>query len=181
MKGAVFIALQDMLVEQQGLATWHKIVDGAGTEGIYTSTLNYEDSEMMALVDQVCAVLSLNREQALRHFGVYLFDFLHKGFPMFADAKADFFSFIESINGVIHIEVLKLDEKARTPNISVSRNLDDSATLLYHSDRKLCYLAEGLLIGAANHYGIKIHIEHIACMLSGADQCQFRITEHEQP
>lgn len=175
MKGAVFVALQDMIMDEFDLDLWHQIIDAVGSDGVYTATLNYDDQELMAIVGEICSRLSLSRADALRHFGRYLFNFLHRGHPMFADSKADFYSFISSIDGVIHLEVMKLDDQARPPKIEVQTRPDGDTRLLYSSERNLCHLAEGLLIGAADHFGINIELEQLCCRLEGAEVCEFRI------
>lgn len=179
MKGAVFIALQEMIVEKAGLEVWHNVLDAAGNDGVFTATMNYDDAELMALVGAVCDTLDMSAVEAQRLFGHYLFGFLHRGHPIFADSKPDFFSFIESIGGVIHLEVVKLDEQARPPKIDVSLNENGTANLTCFSERKLCYLAEGLLNGAAEHFGIKIKMDHFKCMHDGHECCEF-LVEHEQ-
>lgn len=171
MKGAVFIALNEMVVEQHGLGAWLSIVDEADTDGVYTSTSNYDDAEMFSLVEVICKTLNAPADAVLKEFGIYLFDFLHKAHPVFAEAQPDFFSFIESIDGVIHVEVHKLDENAQTPEIDVTKCSETQAHLRYKSPRKLCHLAEGLLIGAASLYGIEITVSQTACMHSGSESC----------
>jgi len=177
MKGAVFIALNEMLEEQHGLATWLKVLELANVEGAYTGTKNYADEELFALVSAVCKVLEAPQETVLRLFGHYLFHYLHKAHSVFAESQPDFFSFIDSIDGVIHVEVHKLDENANTPTISVERLDSRSALLTYSSPRKLCHLAEGLLQGAAEYFGIAISIEHLQCMHQGATECHLRLVQ----
>jgi predicted hydrocarbon binding protein len=174
-KGSIFIALNEMVVEKYGLGTWLDIIDYAGVEGIYTSTQNYDDSELTALVETICLQLAAPADQVVRNFGEYLFDYLHKAHPVFANAQPDFFSFIDSIDGVIHVEVHKLDESANTPHISVKKVESDVAILQYQSPRKLCHLAEGLLLGAARLYGINIEISQPKCMHDGEESCELLI------
>ena len=38
MKGAIFIALNEMIEEQHGIGLWHKIIAKAGVDGIFAST-----------------------------------------------------------------------------------------------------------------------------------------------
>ena len=45
----------------------------------------------------------------------------------------------------------------------------------YRSPRKLCSFAEGLLLGAADHYGEKLTIEQPLCMKRGDDRCVLEI------
>ncbi|KZY93099.1 hypothetical protein A3744_18390, partial [Oleiphilus sp. HI0073] len=131
---------------------------------------------LFRIVEATCHQLNVSPPEALRAFGEYLFQFLHSAHPVFATSQTDFYSFIQSIDGVIHVEVHKLDEEAQTPDIKVQQLSEHEALLDYHSDRKLCFLAEGLLIGASQHYGIQLSIEQTQCMHEGAKHCQLRLT-----
>jgi len=177
MKGAIFIALNEMVVEQYGLGTWLGVIDQAKVEGVYTGTKNYPDEELFAIVAVICDTLQLALPAVLKAFGEYLFHYLHKSHPVFADQTPDFFKFIDSIDGVIHVEVHKLDEHAQTPTIKVEQVNAEEAVLRYHSPRKLCHLAEGLLTGAAAHFGIQIHISQTQCMHKGANDCHLHIQQ----
>jgi predicted hydrocarbon binding protein len=46
----------------------------------------------------------------------------------------------------------------------------------YRSERRLCAFAEGLLHGAADHYGERIEIERPACLKRGDDRCVLAVT-----
>jgi predicted hydrocarbon binding protein len=178
MKGVIFIALNDMIVEKSGLAAWITILDQASLDGIYTATENYSDAELFKLVGVISSELNLDQEQTLCAFGEYLFDVLHNSHTMFADSKRNFFDFIGSIDGVIHVEVHKLDNNACPPLIKVIKQEHRTATLMYQSKRKLCHLAVGLLAGAAKHYGIEISIEQTLCMHDDHGHCEFQVTQN---
>lgn len=180
MKGAIFIALNEMVVEQHGFGTWLSIIDEAKVDGVYTGTKNYPDEELFAIVSVICNTLQVALPDIMKAFGEYLFHFLHKSYPMFADQKPDFFEFISSIDGVIHVEVHKLDENAQTPTIKVEQVNADEALLSYYSPRKLCHLAEGLLTGAGRHYGIEVRISQSQCMHLGAEECHLHIQQVKQ-
>ncbi len=175
MKGAVFIALSEMVEQELGLNTWLETLDEAGLEGVYTATATYDDVEIFTLVSVLCKKLNLEAPTLLHKFGVVLFDFLHGGHTRYAESRPDFFSFINSIDGVIHVEVHKLDEDARPPSIKVVEQSEDSVTLRYVSERKLCHLAEGLLEGAAKLYGRSITTKQHTCMHEGADHCLIHV------
>ena len=46
----------------------------------------------------------------------------------------------------------------------------------YDSARRLCLLAEGMILGAADHYGERARVEQVACMHDGADRCLLTAT-----
>lgn len=177
MKGAVFISLNEMVVEEHGISVWLDIIDEAKVDGVYTGTKNYPDEELYSVISVICQKLGGEPSDIVRRFGEYLFQSLHKANPLFADSQPDFFRFIESIDGVIHVEVHKLDEHAQTPNISVDMINSNEAILSYESPRKLCYLAEGLLLGAAAYYGVAVDITQMQCMHNGADRCRLHLVQ----
>lgn len=177
MKGSIFIALNKMVEQHHGLDTWFTILDKAGNEGVFTSTENYPDEELFKIVGVICELLNVELPVILNAFGEFLFHFLHKAYPMFADAQPTFFEFIQSIDGVIHVEVHKLDELAQTPKITVEQLNENDALLEYYSPRKLCFLAEGLLKGAAHHYGINIATKQTQCMHNGAANCLIAVSK----
>ena len=68
---------------------------------------------------------------------------------------------------MIHVEVAKLYPGAVTPGFSESRRDDKTLHLTYTSERKLCRLAEGLIDGAAKHYGDDYVLTHSPCYNEG--------------
>ena len=177
MKGAVFVALAQMVEQEQGLSCWHRVLDAAEEDGVYTATMNYDDERLYTLVVALCNELGMELADALRHFGEFLFGVLHQSAPEFAAKNPNFFDYIASIGGVIHLEVHKLDESARPPHMEVIERRPGAMDLKYVSDRKLCFLAEGLLAGAAALFYTEIDVEQPTCMHTGADHCVLRITE----
>lgn len=51
---------------------------------------------------------------------------------------------------------------------------DAVLVLTYRSDRRLCALAEGFLLGAAPHFGEQAHLTHLRCMHEDDDRCVIR-------
>lgn len=175
MKGAIFQALAKMVESENGLATWHHILDASEDDGIFTSSITYDDARLLRIIEQWCMHCSLTLSDALRNFGRFLFDELHRAAPQFADRTPDFFDFLESIGNVIHIEVHKLDESAHPPQLVVTGRTNQVLTLQYYSARKLCYLAEGLLISAAQHFRQEIALTQTQCMHAGHAHCLIRV------
>jgi predicted hydrocarbon binding protein len=46
----------------------------------------------------------------------------------------------------------------------------------YTSERRLCRLLEGLVLGTAEHYGETLAVEEIQCMHQGDPGCVFTVT-----
>lgn len=180
MKGVVFIAFNQMVEDQVGIDVWEKILAQVmpETEGIYTSIEEYPDSELFNLVGALSDTVNVPVPTLVESFGEYLFGILNKKYPIFTEQKADFFSFIESIDGVIHKEVRKLYENPNLPKLECERVDDKNLNVIYTSPRKLCFLAEGLIRGAAKHYQVEYSLEHPQCMHRGDDHCLLQIAIH---
>lgn len=176
MKGVVFNILEDMVTEQGGLLMWQKVLDKAGVEGGYTAVSTYSDDELFSVVGAVVEELNVPAEEVISAFGVYMFGQLARRYPVFTESCSDFFSFLESIDSVIHLEVKKLMTETNLPSIRCTRESDTQLLMDYRSPRKLCILAEGLIYGAAEHYGCKIKIDHPVCMHKGADHCDLQVS-----
>jgi hypothetical protein len=96
----------------------------------------------------------------------------------FADIHPEFFadhtakSFLKSVHDVIHVEVRKLHPDVVLPEFTYEDPADNALVMHYHSPRKLCQLAEGLIEGAAKQFDIEVSIKHDICMHDGADHCE---------
>jgi len=176
MKGVVFNILADMVEETAGLEVWNDIVEQVSpSKGAYTAAQSYSDEELFALVAAVCDKLQIPREDAIRAFGQFMFGQLASRYPVFVEQQPDLISFLKSVDSVIHVEVEKLYSSPHLPEFQYSEPRPGKLVMHYHSERKLCFLAEGLILGAAEHYGSKIELNHPVCMHQGADHCELEV------
>lgn len=179
MKGIVFIVLNEMVESQYGISAWEEILQEVKPqcEGVYISTTSYPDEEIVGYVEAISAKLDLPTTEVTRVFGRYLFDELNEKYRFFTKQCHNLFEFLDSIENVIHKEVRKLYEDVNLPTIDCTMHSQNEMLMLYHSPRKLCYLAEGLISGAAAYYEEAITLSHEKCMHDGEQNCQFRITK----
>lgn len=177
MKGAIFIALNEMIESQYDINTWEDILERVQPEskGIYTSTCEYADAEMLRFIDVIASLLKIDDIQFKRQFGRFLFSQLNDKYPIFTQIKPDLFGFIASVEEVIHKEVKKFYENPRLPSLRCEVVNNHEMIIRYYSDRKLCYLAEGLVLGAADHYGKHVRISQSQCLHLGDKCCDIRV------
>ena len=173
MKGAVFIALNDMVEEAYGIKVWEEVLAQAKpeSEGVYASAGSYKDEEIIALLVAFADVTDIDINEITRSFGNYLFKGLNSKFPIFANMYDNFFDFLCSIEGVIHKEVEKLYPNASLPKIQCVRATERHIQMLYSSPRKMCFLAEGLISGAAEHFKVHATINQSKCCHRNDDFC----------
>lgn len=172
MKGIVFNMLGDMVEEQFGMDVWDDLIDATAPEskGIYTSVEVYPDAELLNYVGEIAKHTGAEIPDVIRAFGRYMLG-------RFAEVHPDFFeghdvkSFLKSVDDVIHVEVRKLHPDVVLPQFICEDGKAGGLVMHYHSPRSLCYLAEGLIEGAAAHFGVGVETGHAVCMHHGADHC----------
>lgn len=171
MKGIVFTVLAEVITESHGARVWDRLLDDAGLDGAYTAVGSYDDGEMERLVAAAGSLLELDRETVLRWFGIHAIPRFHARYPhIFAEyvsAKA----LLLALNDVIHPQVRKLFPGAYAPEFAYAEIDVHTLSLEYRSTRMLCSFAEGLVLGAAAHYGDDVTVTHATCCRTGDERC----------
>ncbi|KUR73412.1 heme NO-binding domain-containing protein [Novosphingobium sp. FSW06-99] len=175
MKGIVFNLLEDVVTARHGPDAWPDLIDAAGVGGAYTSLGSYPDDDMVALVNTAAAVLVQSPADVLRWFGRSAMPLLATRFAHLFASHTHARSFVGSVNAIIHPEVRKLYSGAGCPHFHFSDREDGALIIGYHSPRRLCALAEGFVLGASDHYGETVAIDHLACMSQGQPLCRLAV------
>jgi hypothetical protein len=159
------------VVDEHGEDAWDEILHLAGVEGAYTSLGDYPDAELVALVGAACTLLDAPQEDVLRGFGRVALPALVARYPEFLAAHTSTTSFLLTLDHTIHREVMKLYPQSRPPRFDFSLAGGGDLVMHYRSDRRLCAFAEGMIQGAAAHFGETAEVRHERCMHDGADHC----------
>lgn len=174
MRGVIFTILCDMLEEQHGLEFLNDVIAQANLEsgGIYTAGGNYPPEEVDKIVLLLERKLEVPKEFILRSYGEYLLGALSKTFPHFFEVDT-LREFLLGVHGYIHVEVTKLYPDSNLPEFEYSADSTDHLSMIYHSERKMCHLAEGLIAGAAHYFEEDYSLVQSRCLHRGDEACQF--------
>jgi hypothetical protein len=175
MKGIIFNVLEDVVVQQFSQDVWEDLIDKAGVGGAYTSLGNYSDEELASLVTTSAAALGKTPGEVLRWFGQSAMPLLATRFPALFEPHKSSRDFVLSVNKIIHPEVRKLYAGASCPFFHFAPSECGSMLMAYHSQRKLCILAQGFIEGAATHYHDRADVHHRECMHNGDEKCLLEI------
>jgi len=170
-KGVIFNLLEEVVVAAHGDRVWDDLLDAAGLDGVYTSLGSYDDVEMQRLVSAAATALSISDDEVLRWFGQQAIPNMVARWPDYFSAHERTVPFLRSLNSVIHPEVRKLYSGAYCPHFDFTSHQDGSLLIGYRSPRRLCGLAHGFILGAADHYGEKLTVRHLECMQEGDNRC----------
>lgn len=172
MKGMVFTTFTDLVEEEFGFEMWDALVEQVKppTDGVYVATGNYPDSELIALVMALSEKTGTPATTLQLVFGEYLFKALARGYPQLL-AHDNAKDFLLSVHDVVHRQVLKLYPDAELPDFRYEDPGDNRLVMIYESKRDLPCLAEGLIQGAAKHYGVAITQTTEPCKVQDGTPC----------
>jgi len=161
MRGVVFTEFLEMVEDVHSLEMVDTIIAEAAPPhgGAYTAVGTYPAQEMGALVGALSRHSGQPAPELLRGFGAHIFNRFSILYPAFFEGVDDTFRFLESIESVIHIEVMKLYPDAELPSVLAERSTDNAMQPTYRSPRCMADFAEGLIEGAAAHFGERIDIQ----------------------
>ncbi len=162
MKGIVFTEFLDLVETKFGIQTVQEIIDTCNlkTGGVYTSVGTYDHKEMFEMVGKLSEIKNIPVKDLLQSYGTFFFNVLSSSYPKFME-KNTLFSFLESIDGYIHPEVLKLYPDAELPKFTSQHITNSEMNLIYESSRKMSDFAVGLIMGASIYYKSNINVEKL--------------------
>lgn len=170
MKGVIFNLLEDVVSEEHGDDMWDALLDDAGLDGTYTSLGSYPDTDLRALLEAVTRKTGQSEDDVLRWFGQRAIPKLSQVYPHFFEGH-DLRGFLLTLNDIIHAEVVKLYPGAEVPIFEYKDGPGRTLIIVYRSQRQLCPLAEGFILGASGHFGEPVSVSQSTCMRDGADWC----------
>ncbi|MDX1420723.1 MAG: heme NO-binding domain-containing protein [Rubricoccaceae bacterium] len=173
MKGIIFNVVEEIVHRAHGEAAWDELLLDAGVGGAYTSLGSYPDADLYRIVEAASARLGMPPADVLRWIGREGISRFHDRYPELFEAHPDTRSFVLSLNGIIHPEVRKLYPGADVPDFAFDASTPGVLHMTYDSPRRLCAFAEGLIEGAALHYGEAVEFRQPACMHRGDPACVF--------
>lgn len=176
MKGVVFNLLEQVVSRDYGEDTWDDLLEAAGLDGAYTSLGSYSDAELLKLVGAASERFDVPPDEVIRWFGRNALPLLADSYPQFFSPHGSTRSLVLTLNDIIHPEVRKLYPGADVPVFEFDTSSDEVLKMTYSSPRKLCALAEGLIEGAAVHYGEAVTIRQPRCMNRGDQRCLLKIS-----
>ena len=158
MKGMVFRSFEDFVSDRFGDVIVDQVMShpDLSTGGSYTSIGDYPHTDFLTLAVDVAVKTKTPLKKLVRDFGEALFHILggaHSDLIANFDSAIDLLSVIES---VIHRDVRKIYSNTELPRFDVVEKTGQSYLhLVYTSSRPFADLAEGLINGCLDHYGVK--------------------------
>jgi hypothetical protein len=154
MKGMVFTEFLEMVEDRWSPDLADDLVEQTplASGGRYTAVGTYDHTELVSMVRGLSERIGVPVPDLVQAFGRHLFGRFVVSHPAFFVGVTGALDFLERIEDVIHVEVLKLYPDATLPRFDVARSVD-RLVLVYRSSRHFEDLAHGLILGCLDHYG----------------------------
>jgi predicted hydrocarbon binding protein len=170
--GLIFSSLRDYSIARLGTDAATEIWD----DRIFETADAYDDEWFAAQVERLVVATGTSLDEILRGFGSFAarttFVRLH---PSYYEESGDTFTFLLGIEQRIHEMVRATVTGAYPPKLHVQALKDVGVLVSYTSERRLCRMLEGLVLGTAEHYGETLLVEEIQCMHRGEPGCVFTV------
>ncbi len=160
MKGVVFTEFMELVEDEFSYEVADQVIEESELDsgGVYTSLGTYSYRELLSMVTKLSTICGAPISALVHRFGIHLSVKFAEGYPVFYENK-DLFSFLEGVEGFIHVEVRKLYADAELPSFETERKGDDQLIMRYSSSRPFADLAHGLIEGAAKQFKVPVEIE----------------------
>jgi hypothetical protein len=176
MKGILLRVIEDVVSEVFSADAWDDVIDRSGVSGVFTSLGNYPDGDLVEIVRATATVTSLSEDDTLRLLGRTGFEHFRRRYPDVIKGFDGWKATLASLDDIIHPEVLKSSPDAKLPSFVV---VSDGAALIvtYISERAVCSLAEGLILGCGDWFDVELSVKHLTCIQKGGESCTLRVAE----
>ncbi|GAC1686888.1 MAG: hypothetical protein NVS9B3_05360 [Gemmatimonadaceae bacterium] len=178
MHGLIVNQLRQYVVSKAGRDAWHSIAKTARVptgEGPPPINSVYPDDLVLAVIAAAVAHTKIDRALLLEDFGAFLAPALLRVYGPLLDSAWRTLDVIENTETRIHTTLRRTDAHASPPRLSTQRVSPDEVTIVYHSERRLCAVAEGIARGLAEHFEETVEVEQTRCMERGDAQCVIRV------
>lgn len=162
MRGTIFLAFEYFVVDRWGYERWETIylsvLPNLETQTPFVSPATYPYDDFLEIFSATAILCKQEHDALEKDFGRHLFKTLHERMGQLVDCYKDVRSLLENLDGVVQAEFRKLLPNAMLPSFNVVDRTERTLTLRYSSPRKLFALVEGLIEGAAAHFGSTVSI-----------------------
>jgi predicted hydrocarbon binding protein len=175
MHGLIVNQLRLFVLERDQRGGWEELVESSGaSREVAEARLNetYDDRDVVALLATLSDSLGKSMADTQRDFGRFLATALLRVYQPLIDPAWKTLDIVQHTEEHIHTAVRLRDESAGPPYLRAERVGPTEVVVTYTSERRLCALGEGIILGLADVHGERISVEQPQCMHRGDPDCR---------
>jgi predicted hydrocarbon binding protein len=177
-KGVINKGIQDLVEAKFGADTWEKVKRKAHCdEPFFAASEDYPDEMTLALTQAASDLSGLSLDNVLVEFGKFWVSNTGKETytAYFNMAGSTPKSFLMNLNKV-HEHVTRSIANAKPPRFEYEELEDGRLLMHYQSERGLCQVLRGLILGVGLFFDEDLEVREIACKHEGAPRCTMEVS-----
>jgi hypothetical protein len=175
MHGIIFGELKKLVDTKLGGDTWRELFKDTGLgPKVYMPVTEYPDEEAVALIGAIARRTGKAPRTIMEEFGEFIAPDLLALYRHMVKPEWRTLELLENTEQTIHRVVRLRNPGARPPELRTDRE-GDEVLITYSSARRMCGVAVGIVRGLAVHYGEKMEIKELSCMLDDASACRILV------
>ncbi|GHC47042.1 heme NO-binding domain-containing protein [Ulvibacter litoralis] len=161
MKGILFTEFLQLVEDKYGLAVVDELIQKSelSTDGAYTAVGRYEFSEMLSLLHNLSQYTKLSIDDLLLAYAEHFFIVLKRDYLHILEKYTDPLEMLSSIEGHIHVEVLKIYPDADLPKFQIIEKTDTNLIMIYSSSKAMYSFGLGLMHKTFEYFNANATIE----------------------
>ncbi|MBD3237866.1 MAG: heme NO-binding protein [Candidatus Eisenbacteria bacterium] len=176
-KGVINKGIQELVEQRFGADVWQRVKAAAGCdEPFFATSEDYPDESTVALVRAIAGVTEIPAETVQVEFGRFWVP--HTGraaYPSFYGLAGHTpREFLRNLDR-IHRQVTRSLRNAVPPRFVCEETDADAMRIHYYSQRGLCRVLEGLILGVGDLFDQELRVREIGCVHQGDDHCTMEV------
>ncbi|NHN41776.1 hypothetical protein G9C85_09050 [Halorubellus sp. JP-L1] len=175
MHGILHKSLKSYVAENMGEDVWDDVLDRAEIDPkLYLPVSHYPDSDLTDALSVIAAMSGHDEPAVERDFGSFLADDLLSTFKAHVRDDWSTFDLLESLP-TIYAQIEAQNEETNTPDVATNRLGADEMVLEFRSERDLCTLGEGVVVGVGEVLEDPCEVTQETCVREGDAHCEFHV------
>lgn len=176
MHGIIHAELKKYVLGKLGDHAWNAVVEKARLQDkVYLPNRSYPDADALALVTAASQLTKMPPDAILRDFGEFIAPDLLSLYRQHVKPAWKTLELLENTETTIHRIVRATDPNASPPTIQALRKGPNELVIRYTSQRKMCDVAKGIIVGLGKHFREKIELQESQCMKTGGPACEIAV------
>lgn len=175
MHGILHKSLKGYVEENMGEDVWDDVLDRADIDPkLYLPVSHYPDEELTGALSVIAEMSGHEEASVQRDFGKHAAPDLMSTFK--AHVRDDWSTFdLLAALPTVYERIQAQNPETNPPEIDVNGVGGDAVVVEYRSNRDLCSLGEGILVGVAEELEDPCEVTHELCAREGEDHCEFHV------
>jgi len=175
MHGILHKSLKSYVAENMGDDVWDEILDRADIDPkLYLPVSHYPDADLTDALSVIAEMTGHDEADVQRDFGSFLAADLLSTFKAHVRDDWSTFDLLESLP-TIYERIEAQNAETKTPDVATNRLSADEIVLELRSERDLCTLGEGIVVGVGEALGDPCEVTQETCARGGDAHCEFHV------